>query len=159
MYSKNKSKLLQTLEECMPPLSHEDAIEMIAQMVRQPVSNPIEAGLRLGRIEKEHSILHAESQLKLHAAMESFDGAALDSALPVSDKELTELAEVAAELDDDDDDDDDVDDEDVEDDDDDELDDELDDDDDADDGDSAAALKNERPADPLTLYNLQDRTQ
>ncbi|KRG02696.1 PH domain-containing protein YHR131C [Drosophila mojavensis] len=156
MYSKNKSKLLQTLEECVPPLSHEDAIGMIAQMVRQPISNPIEAGLRLGRIEKEHNIMHAESQLKLHAAMESFDGAALDSALPVSDKELTELAEVAAELDDDDDD---GADEDDEDDDDDDMDDELEDDDDADDGDNAAALKNERPADPMTLYNLQERIQ
>lgn len=138
----------------MPPLSHEDAIEMIAQMVRQPISNPIEAGLRLGRIEKEHSIMHAESQLKLHAAMESFDGAALDSVLPVSDKELTELAEVAVALDDADDDDDVDEDDDDDDDDDDELD-----DGDADEGDNAAALKNERSVDPLTLYNLQDRIQ
>ncbi|KAL7725720.1 hypothetical protein ACLKA6_018551 [Drosophila palustris] len=115
----NKSKVLQTLEESVPPLSHEDAIEMIAQMVRQPESNPIEVGLRLGRIDKDQSILHMESQKKLHAAMEHFDATPeqLDSVYPVSDKELSELVEASTSLmddDDDDDDDDDVDDDDEE---------------------------------------------
>ncbi|KRF85569.1 uncharacterized protein [Drosophila virilis] len=151
MYSKNKSKVLQTLEECFPPLSHDETIEMIAQMVRQPKSNPIEAGLRLGKIDKQQSILHAESQMKLHAAMEHFDATpeALDSVLPVSDKEMNELAEVASSLHADDDDDDDIDDIEEED-----VDDELDGDDD-----EADAEEKEKEVESLKLFDQKDPTK
>lgn len=145
----------------MPPLSHEDAIEMIAQMVRQPDSNPIEVGLRLGRIDKDQSILHMESQMKLHAAMEHFDATPeqLDSVFPVSDKELSELVEASTSLmDDDDDDDDDNDDgdDDLDDNDDEEEDDEdaIDDDDD----DNEVVSVKEGDADTLERYNVNHKT-
>lgn len=106
MFSKNKSKVLQTLEEVVPPIDGDDAIEMIAQMVRQPQNNPIEVGLRLGKIDKEHSIMHLESQLKLHQAMEHFDATPeqLDKVMPVSDEELNELVDMSAAFYEDDDD-------------------------------------------------------
>ncbi|XP_064537362.1 uncharacterized protein LOC135427696 [Drosophila montana] len=153
MYSKNKSKVLQTLEECFPPLSHEETIDMIAQMVRQPKSNPIEAGLRLGKIDKEQGILHMESQMKLHAAMEHFDATpeALDSALPVSDKEMNELAEVASSLHAEDDDDDDGDDDIEEEDDDDEI--------DGDDDDDENDAEKEKAVESLKLYDQNDPTK
>ncbi|XP_034100215.1 calsequestrin-2 [Drosophila albomicans] len=155
MYSKNKSKVLQTLEESVPPLNQDDAVEMMAQMVRQPTSNPIEAGLRLGRIDKDQSIMHMESQLKLHAAMEHFDATPeqLDNVFPVSDKELTELVEATVSLMDADDDDEDDDEEDDEDDDDD--DDEDDEEDDDDDDDDDYAEENEKVAKPLANDKLE----
>lgn len=106
MFSKNKSKVLQTLEEVVPPIDGDDAIEMIAQMVRQPQHNPIEVGLRLGKIDKEQSIMHLESQLKLHQAMEHFDATPeqLDKVMPVSDEELNELVDMSAAFYEDDDD-------------------------------------------------------
>lgn len=109
MFSKNKSKVLQALEEVVPPIDEDDTIEMIAQMVRQPQNNPIEVGLRLGKIDKEHSIMHLESQLKLHQAMEHFDATPeqLDKVMPVSDEELNELVDMSAAFYEDDDDDDD----------------------------------------------------
>lgn len=110
MFSKNKSKVLQTLEEAVPPIDGDDAIEMIAQMVRQPQNNPIEVGLRLGKIDKEQSIMHLESQLKLHQAMEHFDATPeqLDKVMPVSDEELNELVDMSAAFYEDDDADDDL---------------------------------------------------
>ncbi|KAH8403192.1 hypothetical protein KR222_006685, partial [Zaprionus bogoriensis] len=136
-YSKNKSKVLQTLEETVPPLNEDDAVEMIAQMVRQPENNPIEVGIRLGKIDKENGIMHLESKIQLHAAMEHFDATPeqLDKVMPVSDKQLDELVDLTSSLYDDDDDDDDDDDEDEEDEEDDEDEDDEDDDDDDDDGD------------------------
>lgn len=109
MFSKNKSKVLQALEEVVPPIDEDDTIEMIAQMVRQPQNNPIEVGLRLGKIDKEHSIMHLESQFKLHQAMEHFDATPeqLDKVMPVSDEELNELVDMSAAFYEDDDDDDD----------------------------------------------------
>lgn len=106
MYSKNKSKVLQTLEEAVPPVNDDDAVEMIAQMVRQPKNNPIEVGLRLGKIDKEHSIMHLESRIKLHEAMEHFDASTeqLDKVMPVSEAELNELVDLSTALYEDDDD-------------------------------------------------------
>ncbi|XP_034474403.1 eisosome protein SEG2 [Drosophila innubila] len=157
MYSKNKSKVLQTLEESVPPLNHEEAIEMIAQMVRQPESNPIEVGLRLGKIDKDHSIMHMESQMKLHAAMEHFDATPeqLDSVFPVNDKELSELVETSTSLMDDDDDDD----AEYEDDDDEEDEDDEDAiDDDVDDNDDKVGGINEGDDDTLERYNVNHKT-
>jgi len=151
MYSKNKSKLLQTLEESVPPLNQEDAIEMIAQMVRQPESNPIEVGLRLGRIDKDQSIMHLDSQIKLHAAMEHFDATPeqLDTVFPVTDKELTDLVETSISLMDDDDDDDEDEDEAEED------EDEIDGDDDDEDIDGADEGEAD---DSLERYNVNHKT-
>lgn len=100
MYSKNKSKVLQTLEETVPPVNDDDAVEMIAQIVRQPKNNPIEMGLRLGKIDKDHDIMHLESQMKLHEAMEHFDASAeqLDKVMPVSNEELNELVDLSTTL-------------------------------------------------------------
>lgn len=110
MYSKNKSKVLQTLEETVPPVNDDDAVEMIAQMVRQPKNNPIEMGLRLGKIDKDHDIMHLESRMKLHEAMEHFDASVeqLDKVMPVSDEELNELVDLSTALYEDDDADDDL---------------------------------------------------
>ncbi|XP_032592502.1 nucleolar transcription factor 1-B [Drosophila grimshawi] len=151
MYSRKKSKVLQTLEECVPPVDEDDAIDTMAQMmVQHPKSNPIEAGMRLGKIDKQHSLMHLESQVKLHAAMEHFDATPeqLDTAMPVSDKELNELVEVAASLNDDDEDEDDFE--------------EDDDDDDDEDEDDVGELDEGGDADDdvnesLELYNLHDR--
>ncbi|XP_017835068.1 ribosomal L1 domain-containing protein CG13096 [Drosophila busckii] len=131
MYAKNKSKVLQTLEETLPPLSHDDAIDMITKIIRKPDSNPIEAGLRLGNVDK-HS--KDSCTVKLQAALGEVNvsSEALNKVMPVSNEQLTELAQLSTALQQDDEDEDE--DDDVEyDEDDDEDDDDADDDDDDDD--------------------------
>ncbi|XP_030382938.1 39 kDa FK506-binding nuclear protein [Scaptodrosophila lebanonensis] len=99
MYSKSQSKLLQTLEESVPPLNQDDAVKMMANAIRQPFSHPIEEGLRQGGVSMEGKISTLDR--KLLEAMKDMDTSpeALDKVLPVTDKELTKMAEVFVEFD------------------------------------------------------------
>ncbi|XP_016970294.2 trigger factor [Drosophila rhopaloa] len=93
--SNRKSKLLQSLEESVPPIDHEDVVRMIADQIRQPIINPIKLNQEN---EEKLSILHLEDAIKFRDTMQSFHvsptAESLDEVMPVKDEDLGEMLEV-----------------------------------------------------------------
>ncbi|KRJ99023.1 trigger factor [Drosophila yakuba] len=97
--SNRKSKLVQSLEESVPPIDHEDVVRLIADQIRQPMSDTIERNLS----NKENlSILNLEDAIKFRDSMRSFHvsptAESIDEVMPVKDEDLGEMLESLTEL-------------------------------------------------------------
>ncbi|XP_016964350.1 glutamic acid-rich protein [Drosophila biarmipes] len=94
-----KSKLLQSLEESVAPVDHEDVVRSIADQIRQPLMDPIERSLGY---KADLSILHLEDAMKFRDSMESFHisptAESLDEVMPVKDEDLGEMLEALTEV-------------------------------------------------------------
>jgi len=99
MMSIRKSKLLQSLEESVVPIDHEDVVRSIADQIRQPLIDPIERNLGY---KEDLSILHLEDAIKFRDTMESFNilptAESLDEVMPVKDEDLGEMLEALTEV-------------------------------------------------------------
>jgi len=94
-----KSKLLQSLEESVVPIDHEDVVRSIADQIRQPFIDPIERNLGY---KEDLSILHLEDAIKFRDTMQSFNilptAESLDEVMPVKDEDLGEMLEALTEV-------------------------------------------------------------
>ncbi|XP_043642480.1 acidic leucine-rich nuclear phosphoprotein 32 family member E [Drosophila teissieri] len=94
-----KSKLVQSLEESVPPIDHEDVVRVIADQIRQPMSDTIERNLSN---KEDLSILHLEDAIKFRNSMRSFHvsptAESIDEVMPVKDEDLGEMLESLTEL-------------------------------------------------------------
>ncbi|XP_037710873.1 acidic leucine-rich nuclear phosphoprotein 32 family member E [Drosophila subpulchrella] len=99
MMSIRKSKLLQSLEESVVPIDHEDVVRSIADQIRQPLIDPIERNLGY---KEDLSILHLEDAIKFRDTMESLNilptAESLDEVMPVKDEDLGEMLEALTEV-------------------------------------------------------------
>jgi len=99
MMSIRKSKLLQSLEESVVPIDHEDIVRSIADQIRQPLIDPIERNLGY---KEDLSILHLEDAIKFRDTMQSFNilptAESLDEVMPVKDEDLGEMLEALTEV-------------------------------------------------------------
>jgi len=99
MMSIRKSKLLQSLEESVVPIDHEDVVRSIADQIRQPLIDPIERNLGY---KEDLSILHLEDAIKFRDTMQSFNilptAESLDEVMPVKDEDLGEMLEALTEV-------------------------------------------------------------
>ncbi|XP_017155234.1 histone chaperone asf1 [Drosophila miranda] len=101
MLGNKKSKLLQTLEQSVPPVDREDAIRLIAEGIRKPATlDPIDSV----DSQKEHlRVLHMDHALKLQQTMErhynvSPSAEDLDQVMPVKDQELEDILDALSDM-------------------------------------------------------------
>ncbi|XP_039483052.1 acidic leucine-rich nuclear phosphoprotein 32 family member B [Drosophila santomea] len=97
--SNRKSKLVQSLGESVPPIDHEDVVRLIADQIRQPMSDTIARNLS----NKENlSILHLEDAIQFRDSMRSFHvsptAGSIDEVMPVKDEDLGKMLESLTEL-------------------------------------------------------------
>ncbi|XP_017007050.2 probable DNA-directed RNA polymerase subunit delta [Drosophila takahashii] len=97
--SYRKSKLLQSLEESVAPVDHEDVVRLIADQIRQPLIDPIE---RNRENKEDLSILHLEDAIKFRDSMQIFHveptAESLDEVMPVKDDDLGEMLEALTDV-------------------------------------------------------------
>ncbi|XP_017086715.2 ran GTPase-activating protein 1 [Drosophila eugracilis] len=97
--SNRKSKLVQSLEESVSPIHHEDVVRFIAEQVRQPMISPIELNLDY---KQDLSILHLEDAFKFRDSMKNFHisptAESLDEVMPVKDEDLGDMLEALTDV-------------------------------------------------------------
>ncbi|XP_034129280.1 uncharacterized protein LOC117584468 [Drosophila guanche] len=103
MLGNKKSKLLQTLEQSVPPIGKEDAIRQIVEEIRKPSADPIELCTHVGDSQKEHlRVLHMDHALKFKQTMEHYNISptveSLDQVMPVKDQALEDMLEVLTDM-------------------------------------------------------------
>ncbi|BFF95246.1 uncharacterized protein DMAD_12691 [Drosophila madeirensis] len=103
MLGNKKSKLLQTLEQSVPPIEQEDLIRQIVEEIRKPSTDPIELCTHVGDSQKEHlRVLHMDHALQFKQTMETYNVSPtaenLDQVMPVKDQALEDMLEVLTDM-------------------------------------------------------------
>ncbi|XP_022221334.2 histone chaperone ASF1 [Drosophila obscura] len=103
MLGNKKSKLLQTLEQSVPPTDQEDAIRLIVAEIRKPWIDPIEQNTHDVDSQKEHlRVLHMDHAIKFQETMEHFNVSPtaedLDQVMPVKDQALEDMLDILTDI-------------------------------------------------------------